>query len=271
MFNKNSLFDLIIYIISFLFFAVFILLILGIFFQTSPNAFLKELESQEVWLSISLSFRISLIVIIINLFAGIPTAYILSFKKNKLSFILDIMATLPLSTPALIIGFGVLITMGSLNPIGNFLIKNGINFVFTTQGIVLVQTIISFPFFLNIVKQSFDSIDRKMLNIAKTLGASSFNILHKIIIPISMNGIIAALAMSWSRSMGEYAATQMVSGIIPNVTETAPIAIAFKTGYGDYNASIAISSILMVVSLISLIIFKYFSYKAEIHNDKQNT
>lgn len=270
-FSKNSLFDFVVYTLSFIFFIVFIMLIIGVFLQISPNAFINAFESKEVWYSIFLSFRISLIVIAINLLLGIPTAYILSFKHNKFSLILDVVSTLPLVTSALIIGFGVLITMGSLNPIGKFLIKNGIKFVFTTQGIILVQTIISFPFFVNIAKQSFDSVNRKMLYMAQTLGASSFDILFRIILPISYNGIIAAIAMSWARSMGEYAATQMVSGVIPNVTETAPIEIAFKTGYGDYNAAIAISSILVLVSIVSLIVFKYFSYKVEIYNGKQNT
>jgi molybdate transport system permease protein len=151
--------------------------------------------------------------------------------------------------------------MGSLNPVGKFLIDNGIKFVFTPQGIVLVQLIISFPFFVNIVKTSFDSINRKMLDLSKTLGASSFDVLFRIIIPVSYNGIIAGLAMSWSRSIGEYAATQMVSGVIPKITETAPIEVFVKTSYGNYPAAVTIAGILMLISLFFLGIFKYFSYK----------
>jgi molybdate transport system permease protein len=151
--------------------------------------------------------------------------------------------------------------MGSLNPIGKFFIDRGIKFVFTPQGIVLVQLIISFPFFVNIVKTSFDSVNRKMLDLSKTLGASSSDILFKIIIPLSYNGIIAGLAMSWSRSIGEYAATQMVSGVIPGITETAPIEVFVKTSYGNYPAAITIAGILMIISLFSLGIFKYFNYR----------
>jgi molybdate transport system permease protein len=215
-----------------------------------------------------LSFKLSFIVILINLIIGIPVAYILSFKKSKISFLLDIISTLPLTTSPLVIGFAVLITMGSLNPIGKFFIDKGLKFVFTPQGIVLVQLIISFPFFVNIVKTSFDSINRKMIDLSKTLGASSFDILFKIIIPLAYNGIIAGLAMSWSRSIGEYAATQMVSGVIPNLTETAPIEVFVKTSYGNYPAAIAIACILMIISFFSLGIFKYFNYRTGIKNNK---
>ncbi len=265
-FNKNKIFDILVYIISFSFFIALALLLSGIFFQTSLNLFIKELKDIRLWNSIFLSFKISFIVILINLIVGIPLAYILSFKRSKISFILDLISTLPLTTSPLVIGFAVLITMGSLNPIGKFFMGRGIKFVFTPQGIILVQLIISFPFFVSIAKTAFDSIDRKMLDSAKTIGASSFDSLFKIILPLSYNGILAGLAMSWSRSMGEYAATQMVSGVIPNVTETAPIEVFVKTGYGNYPAAIAIASILMLISMFSLGIFKYFNYKTRTNN-----
>ena len=268
--KKNRIFDIIVYIISFLFFTTLIILLSGIFFQTSAHLFFKELENHSLWNSVLLSFKLSFIVISINLIIGIPVAYILSFKKSKISFLLDIISTLPLTTSPLVIGFAVLITMGSLNPIGKFFIDNGLKFVFTPQGILLVQLIISFPFFVNIVKTSFDSINRKMIDLSKTLGASSFDILFKIIIPLSYNGIIAGLAMSWSRSIGEYAATQMVSGVIPNLTETAPIEVFVKTSYGNYPAAIAIAGILMIISFFSLGIFKYFNYKTGIKNSGSN-
>ena len=67
--------------------------------------------------------------------------------------------------------------------------------------------------------------------------------------------------MSWSRSIGEYAATQMVSGVIPKITETAPIEVFVKTSYGNYPAAVTIAGILMLISLFFLGIFKYFSYK----------
>ncbi len=264
--NKNKLFNILIYIISFLFFTALVLLLSGIFFQTSLDIFVKELGDTRLWDSIFLSFKISFIVILINLIIGIPIAYILSFNESKISFALDLISTLPLTISPLVIGFAVLITLGPLNPIGSLFIQNGIKFVFTPQGIVLVQLIISFPFFVNIAKTSFDSINRKMINLSKTLGASSFDILFKVILPLSYNGILAGLAMSWSRSMGEYAATQMVSGVIPNVTETAPIEIFVKTSYGNYPAAIAIASILMLISLFSLGIFKYFNHKMKVKN-----
>ena len=261
--NKNKVFDLLVYFISFLFFIALVILLSGIFFKTSIYLFIKELKNAGLWDSIFLSFKLSFLVVIINLIIGIPIAYILSFKKSKISFLLDLISTFPLTTSPLVIGFAVLITMGSLNPIGKFLIERGIKFVFTPKGIVLVQLIITFPFFVNIVKTSFDSINRKMLDLSKTLGASSFDLLFNLIVPLSYNGIIAGLAMSWSRSIGEYAATQMVSGVIPGITETAPIEVFVKTSYGNYPAAITIACILMVISLFSLGIFKYFSYRTK--------
>ncbi len=261
--KKNKIFDIIIFFVAFSFFIVLIALLSGIFFQTSFALIFKELTRSGLWNAIFLSVKISIAVILINMLIGIPVAYILSFKKSKASFFLDLVSTLPLTTSPLVVGFAILITLGPLNPVGKFLVDRGIRFVFTAQGIILVQLIISFPFFVNILKESFDSINRRMIDLAKTLGASSFDILFKIILPVSINGLIAGAAMSWSRSMGEYAATQMVSGVIPNLTETAPIKVFVKTSYGNYPAAIAIASILMIFSLISLSIFKLFYYRSK--------
>ena len=262
--RNNKIFDIIVFFISFVFFISLALILSGIFFQTSLKIFILELSNVRLWNSIFLSFKLSSLVVLINLIIGIPLSYILSFKKNKFSFLLDLISTLPLTMSPLVIGFAVLITMGPLNPIGKFFISHGIKFVFTPQGIVLVQLIISFPFFVNILKESFDSINRKMINLSKTLGASSFEILYKIILPLSFNGLLAGIAMSWSRSIGEYAATQMVSGVIPNLTETAPIEVFVKTSYGNYPAAIAISALLMIISFMSLGVFKFFYYRAKL-------
>ncbi len=263
-FNQNKIFDILIFFVSTIFFVFLILLLSGIFFQTSFSLFTKEIKNIRLWHAIFLSFKISVVVIIINVFIGIPLSYLLSFKKNKFSFLLDLVSTLPLTLSPLIIGFAVLITTGPLNPVGRFFIYHGIKFVFTPLGIILVQIIISFPFFVNILKGSFDSINRKMINLSKTLGASSFDILFKLILPVSSNALLAGIAMSWSRSMGEFAATQMVSGVIPNLTETAPIAVFIRASYGNYSSAIAISAVLMVISFISLGFFKFFYYKARI-------
>ena len=165
--RNNKTFDIIVFFIGFAFFINLSLLLAGIFFQTSLKLFLSEILNINLWNAIFLSFKISSIVVLINLIIGIPLSYILSFKKNKISFLLDLISTLPLTTSPLVIGFAVLITMGPLNPIGKFFISHGIKFVFTPQGIILVQLIISFPFFVNILKESFDSINRKMIDLSK--------------------------------------------------------------------------------------------------------
>ena len=261
-FKANLIFDIIFFFIAFLFLSLLVLLLSGIFLQTSFSLLLKQLNNIELWDSIFLSFKISFIVILINIIVGTPISYLLSFKKNAYT-ILDVLATLPLTMSPLVIGFAVLITFGSLNPIGKFLAEHGIKFVFTIQGIVIVQVIISLPFFINILKESFDGISRDIINVSKTLGANTSIIFFKIIIPLSIDGMIAGSIMSFSRSAGEFAATQMVSGVIPNVTETAPIMIFIRTSYGDYPAAIGAASILMVLSFISLLIFKIFYHKAQ--------
>ena len=99
--------------------------------------------------------------------------------------------------------------------------------VFTLTGAIIASIIVSFPLMYQHTVQGFRSIDPKMLNTARTMGASENKIFMKLVLPLSKRSILAGVMMSFARAIGEFGATLMVAGYIPNKTNTLPLEIYF--------------------------------------------
>lgn len=102
-------------------------------------------------------------------------------------------------------------------------------------GAVIASVIVSFPLMYQHTIQGFRSINPKMLNTARTMGASENKIFYRLILPLSKRSIIAGIMMSFARAIGEFGATLMVAGYIPNKTNTLPLEIYFLVEQGREN------------------------------------
>src|SRR5699024_4180366 len=107
--------------------------------------------------------------------------------------------------------------------------------VFTLTGAIFASIIVSFPLMYQHTVQGFRSIDPKMLNTARTMGASESKIFFKLVLPLSKRSILAGVMMSFARAIGEFGATLMVAGYIPNKTNTLPLEIYFLVEQGKEN------------------------------------
>ena len=103
-------------------------------------------------------------------------------------------------------------------------------------------------------KASFQSIDKKILNAARTMGASEWKIFFRIAIPLAYTGIISGLVLAFARSLGEFGATMMVAGNIPNKTQTIPLAMYYAVERGDKTMANTLMIVVVIFSF-SLIYF----------------
>ena len=143
---------------------------------------------------------------------------------------------LPIVLPPTVLGFILLIIFSPNNYIGGF-ITNVLHIpvIFTLTGAVIASVIVSFPLMYQHTVQGFRSIDKKMLNTARTMGASEGRIFFRLILPLAKRPIISGIMMSFARAIGEFGATLMVAGYIPNKTNTLPLEIYFLVEQGKEN------------------------------------
>ena len=156
-------------------------------------------------------------------------------------------------------GFILLIIFSPHSVVGRFF-SNVLHIpvVFTMTGAVIASVIVSFPLMYQHTVQGFRGIDSKMLNTARTMGASERKIFYRLVVPLSKRSILSGIMMSFARAIGEFGATLMVAGYIPNKTNTLPLEIYFLVEQGKENQAwlwvlVLVAFAIVVISTINLL------------------
>ncbi|OLS41329.1 molybdate ABC transporter permease subunit [Bacillus sp. MRMR6] len=203
-----------------------------------------------------LSFRVALTATLFTFIIGIPIAYFLNRSNGKLADIIDTLITLPIVLPPTVLGYYLLVLLGRQSSIGKFLEDRfDITIVFTPTGAVIAALIVSIPYLIKSARAAFAGIDPTLLNAARVLGRTELNIFLTVIIPLAWRGIAAGMTLAFARALGDFGATLMVAGSIPNVTMTMPIAIydALLAGNRDLAKILVIIMTSVSVSVLYVI------------------
>ena len=200
-----------------------------------------------------LSLRLALIVSVLLLVIGIPVAYWLAYSKWRGKFLLEALVALPLVLPPTVLGFYALLAMGPHGPLGkisNRLFGRGLAFTFA--GLVIASVLYSFPFTVQPLMAAFQSVDRKLLAASATLGAGRLRTFARIILPLSLPGVLTAVVLSFAHTLGEFGVVLMVGGNLPGVTRTVSIAIYDHVQSLEYAQASRLSLTLLAISFAVL-------------------
>lgn len=207
------------------------------------------------WISIKVALISTVIVTII----GVLISKWLYERKGIIARILESIIVLPIVLPPTVMGFILLIIFSPHSVVGRFF-SNVLHIpvVFTMTGAVIASVIVSFPLMYQHTVQGFRGIDSKMLNTARTMGASERKIFYRLIVPLSKRSILSGIMMSFARAIGEFGATLMVAGYIPNKTNTLPLEIYFLVEQGKENQAwlwvlVLVAFAIVVISTINLL------------------
>lgn len=207
------------------------------------------------WISIKVALISTVIVTII----GVLISKWLYERKGIIARILESMIVLPIVLPPTVMCFILLIIFSPHSVVGRFF-SNVLHIpvVFTMTGAVIASVIVSFPLMYQHTVQGFRGIDSKMLNTARTMGASERKIFYRLVVPLSKRSILSGIMMSFARAIGEFGATLMVAGYIPNKTNTLPLEIYFLVEQGKENQAwlwvlVLVAFAIVVISTINLL------------------
>lgn len=188
-----------------------------------------EFSLSPIYLSLKVAFSAVIIVICFS----IPVAGFMAKREFYGKNIIESILTLPLVLPPSVIGFVLLYIFGKNGPLGKLIEQLfQIQIVFSLVGAIIAAAVVSFPLMYQSVKASIESVDRKLENAARTLGAGEIRIFFTITLPLAWNGFIAGSVLAFARSLGEFGATLMIAGNIPGKTQTMPLAIYFASESG---------------------------------------
>ncbi len=205
------------------------------------------------WEAFWLTLRLAAVVSAILLVLGLPLAYWIAFSRWRWRFLIEAAVALPIVLPPTVLGFYVLVTLGSRSPLGRWWQSlTGHTLAFTFSGLVIGSILYSLPFAVQPFAASFSSVDRKLMAASATLGASPFRTFSRVVLPLSVPGLITGTALSFAHTMGEFGVVLMVGGNIPGVTRTVAIDIYDKVQTSNYSAANETALLLLVLAFAIL-------------------
>lgn len=204
------------------------------------------------WFPLWLSLRVAVLSTAISLAAGVWLAWLLANREFRGREALDAAVTLPLVLPPTVLGFYLLVALGRESALGRLYewITGG-PLVFTWQAAVIAALFHSTPLLIKSARAALESVDRTYERAARNLGASEWAVFRRVSLPLARRSILAAAALAFARSLGDFGVTIMIAGNIPGRTQTVAVAIydAVEGGNG------ALARVLvLVVSAVALAI-----------------
>jgi molybdate transport system permease protein len=205
------------------------------------------------WTAIALSIRLATLVSAILVLVGVPIAYWLTFSRWRWKFLVESIVALPLVLPPTVLGFYVLVALGTRSPVGRLWAAwTGHGLAFTFEALVIASTLYSLPFGIQPVATAFAQIDRELLDASAMLGADRLRTFFRILVPLSVEGIIAAAVLTFAHTLGEFGVVLMVGGNLPGVTRTVSIAIYDDVQSLDFAAAHETALALLLMSFVAL-------------------
>jgi molybdate transport system permease protein len=205
------------------------------------------------WQAFGLTIRLALLVAAVLIILGLPIAYWIAFSRWRWKFLAEALVALPIVLPPTVLGFYVLLALGSRSPLGRgWQTLTGHTLAFTFSGLVIGSIIYSLPFAVQPFAASFVLVDSRLMAASLTLGASKLRTFFRVILPLSVPGLVTGVALSFAHTMGEFGVVLMVGGNIPGVTRTVSIDIYDKVQSFNYAAANQTALLLLAISFATL-------------------
>lgn len=206
------------------------------------------------WQAIALSVRLAAATTAILLVCGVPLAAWLAFSRRRWTVAVEAVVALPLVLPPTVLGFYLLMALGSRSPVGRWWeALTGAPLAFTFNGLLIASVLSSLPFAVQPLMAAFAGVDRTLLEDAAVLGVSWPRTVLSVVLPISQPGLVTAGVLTFAHTMGEFGVVLMVGGNIPGQTRTAAIAIYDSVQAFDYGTAGRTSLLLLGFSLVVLV------------------
>jgi molybdate transport system permease protein len=164
------------------------------------------------------------------------------------------LTTLPMVLPPVVGGIALLLAYGRRGIIGEPLNSaTGLSLPFTLAGVVVAESFVAMPFFVITAESGLRSMNTRLEDAARSLGAGRLTVFRRVTLPLIWPALAAGIVLTWARALGEFGATITFAGNLPGRTQTMPLAIYISQSSNRMDEAIALSLILVLVSLVVMI------------------
>ncbi|MCU7933885.1 MAG: molybdate ABC transporter permease subunit [Candidatus Thiodiazotropha sp. (ex Dulcina madagascariensis)] len=181
-----------------------------------------EIDWQPVWLTLKLAATTTLVLLLV----GTPLAWWLARSHTRWKDVVGSVVALPLVLPPTVLGFYLLLMLGPNGPIGELTQSLGLGTLpFTFPGLVIGSVIYSLPFVVQPIRNAFEAMGERPMEVAATLRASPLARFFGVAIPLARPGFVTGSVLGFAHTIGEFGVVLMIGGSIPGETKVLSVAI----------------------------------------------
>lgn len=202
--------------------------------------------------ALGLSLRVAAIATLAVLVPGVAAGWWLARHAVRGRALVETLLSLPLVLPPTAVGFLLLRLLARDGPLGARTLGFDLDLLFTWKGAVLAAAVMSLPLVVRTARVAFEEVDPRLEAMGRTLGLGPWRVFGTITLPLARRGLLAAAVLGFSRSLGEFGATILVSGNIPGRTQTLALAIFSDLQVGRDERAATLVAITVALAFVAL-------------------
>jgi molybdate transport system permease protein len=205
--------------------------------------------SSEIWQITWFTVAVAAGSTVLILPAGVALAWLLARKDWPGKSLVETLVALPLFIPPVATGLLLLTLFSRRGAVGEFFENTlGWQIVFSWRGVILAAAIMSFPLLVRTARVAFESVNPRLEQVARTLGAGRRRVFTTITLPLAMRGLVAGALLAFARALGEFGATIMIAGYMPGETATLSLSIYHLVQLGRDAEALSLLGISFVIA-----------------------
>jgi molybdate transport system permease protein len=213
------------------------------------------LQGEEALEAMRLTLFTSLFALGIIVLLGTPAAWLIARRQIRGWKVIDALLDLPVVLPPSVAGIGLLMAFGRRGLVGSILLPFGIELAFTTAAVIIAQVFVAAPLYIRAAVIGLRRVDEDMESVAMVEGASAWQVLRFVTLPLSATALITGAVLAWARALGEFGATILFAGNLVGRTQTMALAI-YINFQSDPEAALALAFVLVLISFAVLVLVR---------------
>jgi len=246
--------------LSSLFVVLIVLLLIADVMFTTVSDFRQAISKPEILAAIRLTMLTCTAAAILSVWVGTPLAYLLSRYRFPGRWLIDTLVDIPIVLPPLVLGLSLLILFHL--PIGGFELESwlrdrvGFPVTYRWPAIVLAQFSVACAFAVRTMRVTFDQIDPRAEDVARTLGCTRAQAFFQVALPQSWRGMIASGTIAWARALGEFGPILVFAGATRMKTEVLSTTVFLELSVGQLDAAVAVSLLMVAIAVVVLLLLR---------------
>ncbi len=252
------------------FILLIVLLLLADLMFTSTQEFAAALRKPEIIAAFRLTLLTCTIAAVLSLWVATPLGYLLSRFQFPGRRIVDTIVDIPVVLPPLVLGLSLLILFHQPFPFSNWIFPNsnwqleswlrddvGFPVTYRWPAVILAQFSVSCAFAVRTMRVTFDQINPRAEDVARTLGCTRAQAFMTVALPQAWRGMMTAGTIAWARSLGEFGPILVFAGATRFRTEVLSTSVFLELSVGQLDAAVAVSLLMVAMAIVVLLILRW--------------